>query len=57
MLVIKEHTTCQFKVNMQWDECGHVEMVLTNSYTYCTVIFKLSIKKLKQFFVYKITYT
>ena len=25
MPVIKEHTTCQFKVNMQWDECGDVE--------------------------------
>ena len=43
MPVIKEHTTCQFKVNMQWDECGHVEIVLTNSYTYCTIIFKLTV--------------
>ena len=44
MLVIKKDTACQFKVNMQWDERGHVEMVLTNSYAYCTIIFKLMMR-------------
>jgi len=44
MLVIKEYTARQLKINMQWDECGHVEMVLANSYTYCTIIFNLTMK-------------
>ena len=26
------------------DECGHVEIVLTNSYTYCTFFYKLTMK-------------